>query len=637
MLKDCGNRAAVVDAVVKEQFIEVLPEEVRVWVKERKPRTTQEAGRLAEGYRQARKVELWSPAPKSSVKKRLPIQRSCYSCGQPGHLAKDCSSFSSSGKKESTSTSSKGEDVGKMEKKLKKDGKPLVCYNCGGRGHTSRQCPSESLYCGTRKSGNHRGRRQMVRQPFHCEGFVEGQFVDDIVLDTGFSRTLVRSDLVGKERLNSEKSVTVQCSHGDVVEYPVATVEIRVQGRRVTVEAAVSDKLPHSVLLGTDVPELVSWLKKEDKALMVVTRSQSRRQPNSEVAVESITTESRAEAEVEDVNSVPLSEETVSTEANVLSREYNFEDDVFVGGEKDKGPKETRSEKRKRRYEHARAKKAQEGDLDLDLTKEELRTLQEEDPLIQNLRKSRPDQVVEQGGLWYSLWRKKHPPGQVVLVLLPTTSNKLLAQWLGPYRVLRRVGEVNYKVYMPDKRKRRAVLHINMLKKWNQPEAMCLWTVGVDPDEENDVPTWRGEESGRSPSVGTQLTVQQKRQLLELLSDFKSVMSGRCGRTCISQHHIRTTGGLPVRQWPYRMPHAYRDTVERELEMMLREGVIEPCVSEWASPMVIIKKKDDTIRLYYRRLNPFKFKVIHRGGSQNANADALSRMPASDEDKEGGV
>ena len=167
--------------------------------------------------------------------------------------------------------------MGKMEKKLKKDEKPLVCYNCGGRGHTSRQCPSESLYCGTRKCGNHHGRRQLVRQPFHCEGFVEGQFVDDIVLDTGCSRTLVRSDLVGKERLNSEKSVTVQCAHGDAVEYPVATVEIRVQGRRVTVEAAVSDKLPHSVLLGTDVPELVSWLKKENKALMGVTRSQSRR------------------------------------------------------------------------------------------------------------------------------------------------------------------------------------------------------------------------------------------------------------------------------------------------------------------------------------------------------------------------
>ena len=77
--------------------------------------------------------------------------------------------------------------------------------------------------------------------------------------------------------------------------------------------------------------------------------------------------------------------------------------------------------------------------------------------------------MVERDGLWYNLWRKKHPTG--------------------PYRVLRRVVEVNYKVYMPDKWKRRAILHINMLKKWHQPEAMCLWTVGVDPDKEDDVPT----------------------------------------------------------------------------------------------------------------------------------------------------
>ena len=56
-----------VTVVVKEQFVGVLPEEVRVWVKERKPRTTQEAGRLAEDYRQARKVELWGPAQKTGV------------------------------------------------------------------------------------------------------------------------------------------------------------------------------------------------------------------------------------------------------------------------------------------------------------------------------------------------------------------------------------------------------------------------------------------------------------------------------------------------------------------------------------------------------------------------------------------
>ena len=40
-------------------------------------------------------------------------------------------------------------------------------------------------------------------------------------------------------------------------------------------ETTVPDKLPHSVLLGIDVPVLVNLLKKEKKTLMAVTRSQA--------------------------------------------------------------------------------------------------------------------------------------------------------------------------------------------------------------------------------------------------------------------------------------------------------------------------------------------------------------------------
>ena len=69
--------------------------------------------------------------------------------------------------------------------------------------------------------------------------------------------------------------MTVRCVHGDAVEYPVATVEISVQRKVVTAEVAVSDKLPHLVLLGTDVPNLADLLKKNEKALMLVTRSQA--------------------------------------------------------------------------------------------------------------------------------------------------------------------------------------------------------------------------------------------------------------------------------------------------------------------------------------------------------------------------
>jgi len=79
-------------------------------------------------------------------------------------------------------------------------------------------------------------------------------------------------------------------------------------------------------------------------------------------------------------------------------------------------------------------------------------------------------------------------------VLLPSSSNKLLAQWQRPYRILHRLGKVNYEVYMLDKRKRRSVFHVNMLKKWCPPEATCFW-IFEDTESEGDdiVPSCRGE------------------------------------------------------------------------------------------------------------------------------------------------
>ena len=65
--------------------------------------------------------------------------------------------------------------------------------------------------------------------------------------------------------------------------------------------------------------------------------------------------------------------------------------------------------------------------------------------------------------------------------------------------------------------------------------------------------------------------------------------------------------GPAVRLPPYRLPHAYRVSVQKELKEMLELGIIEPTSSEWASPMVVIKKNDGSLRICvdYRRLNSF--------------------------------
>lgn len=52
----------------------------------------------------------------------------------------------------------------------------------------------------------------------------------------------------------------------------------------------------------------------------------------------------------------------------------------------------------------------------------------------QNLSKAQKQQKQ-----WYdkNARARKFQPGQQVLVLLPTTTNKLFAQWQGPYKVLK--------------------------------------------------------------------------------------------------------------------------------------------------------------------------------------------------------
>ena len=59
-------------------------------------------------------------------------------------------------------------------------------------------------------------------------------------------------------------------------------------------------------------------------------------------------------------------------------------------------------------------------------------------------------------------------PGDKVLLLLPSSTTKFVAQWQGPYEVTRRVGKVNYEILMLGKGGHKQIFHINHLKKWQE-------------------------------------------------------------------------------------------------------------------------------------------------------------------------
>ena len=87
--------------------------------------------------------------------------------------------------------------------------------------------------------------------------------------------------------------------------------------------------------------------------------------------------------------------------------------------------------------------------------------------------------------------------------------------------------------------------------------------------------------------------------------NYGDVLRNQPGRTAIAEYRIRTKSPNPVRLPPYRLPHAYRDIVKKELKEMEQDGIIERSNSEWAFPIVLFQKKDGSLRMCvnYRRLN----------------------------------
>ena len=79
-------------------------------------------------------------------------------------------------------------------------------------------------------------------------------------------------------------------------------------------------------------------------------------------------------------------------------------------------------------------------------------------------------------------------------------------------------------------------------------------------------------------------------------SDIFAVNKTDRGRTDLVQHRINTGNHPPFKQRPRHLPISQREVEREEIEKMLSSGVIEPSESPWASPIVLVRKKDGSIR-----------------------------------------
>ncbi|XP_066983829.1 uncharacterized protein [Macrobrachium rosenbergii] len=77
------------------------------------------------------------------------------------------------------------------------------------------------------------------------------------------------------------------------------------------------------------------------------------------------------------------------------------------------------------------------------------------------------------------------------------------------------------------------------------------------------------------------------------------------GRTSFLQHDVDVGSASPVKQSPYRLNPIKRDIVDKEIKYMLEHDLIQPSVSPWSSPTVLVKKPDGKFCMCvdYRKVN----------------------------------
>jgi hypothetical protein len=85
-----------------------------------------------------------------------------------------------------------------------------------------------------------------------------------------------------------------------------------------------------------------------------------------------------------------------------------------------------------------------------------------------------------------------------------------------------------------------------------------------------------------------------------LLDAFASVFStpeGLPPQRVVSHSIPLIEGARPVQIRPYRFAPELKDEIEKQIFEMLQSGVIRPSSSNFASPLIMVKKKDRTWRL----------------------------------------
>ena len=101
---------------------------------------------------------------------------------------------------------------------------------------------------------------------------------------------------------------------------------------------------------------------------------------------------------------------------------------------------------------------------------------------------------------------------------------------------------------------------------------------------------------------GENLPSDQWHQLETLINEYQDVFASNPKKPSLvknAQHKIITEDALPVKRKTRQIPEALHEEVNCQVQEMLNNQVIRPPSSPWNAPIILVKKKDNSMRFVF--------------------------------------
>ena len=213
---------------------------------------------------------------------------------------------------------------------------------------------------------------------------------------------------------------------------------------------------------------------------------------------------------------------------------------------------------------------------------------------------------------------RKYTVGEKVIVLAPDPKGaKFFNRWQGPGVIAEVKSPYSYVVEIDGRRRH---VHANKIRKYNERIRQALVNnCAVIFDRDEDFGRIELIDSAEPSAVRPSQLIERERvahlsdieqkQLLTLLDNYTDVFSDKPGYCDLFEHEIKILPSFtPKRLRAYRIPELLKPEVQRQIDEMLKLGIISPSTSDMASPIVCVMKGPDgkggvRLAIDYRHVN----------------------------------